>query len=282
MTHINYDDSDSKSSKLHMLGHGLDVSALPHHQEHFLRASEKDDDKKELEDKHRLMLAMLADMVLGIPQNKSNTGSSILSYIGDFLKDLFDNDIPIEEKFSRANERFGTPSYEKFSQVDFSGNADFDQAVEFVLEREGVLSNHKNDRGGLTKYGISQKANPDVDVANLSREDAIGIYKDRYWDSIGADNMDMATALIAFDTSVNSGPGAARKMLAQTGGNVENMLDWRKDNYERIVSNDSSQGVFLNGWMNRLDHLSDAVAGISNRDDIKVATATPVPTLGLS
>lgn len=53
--------------------------------------------------------------------------------------------------------------------------ADFDLSVQFVLEDEGVFTNNLQtdpDRG-LTNFGISQKQNPDVDVAHLTRDGAI-------------------------------------------------------------------------------------------------------------
>jgi hypothetical protein len=285
MTQTGSQDRDGIKTTLHMVGHGLDTAALPHHQEHFLRASEREEKKDKQHSKNLAILSLLADAVIGgATQNGQQTDESLISLIGDFLQDLFNDDISIEDKFSRASEQFGTPSYEKFSSVDFGGQSNFDQAVEFVLEREGLLSNHANDRGGLTKYGISQKANPDVDVANLTRSDAIAIYKDRYWDSIGADNMNMATALVAFDASVNHGVGTAKNMLNETNGDVGDMLKWRLDFYDGIVDRDSSQGVFLNGWNNRIAHLSDAIEDLYERNDnqrtlvaANAAPAAPAP-----
>lgn len=284
MTQTSSQDRDGIKTTMHMVGHGLDTSAVPHHQQHFLRAADREEKKDEKQNKNRILLAMLADAVLGSTQGTKEFDEDLISLISEFIQDLFNGDLPIAEKFERASEKFGTPSYEQFSQVDFSGNANFDQAVEFVLEREGLLSNHVNDRGGLTKYGISQKANPDIDVANLTRNEAIAIYKDRYWDSIGADNMNMATALVAFDASVNHGVGTAKNMLSQTNGDVGDMLKWRLDFYDNIIDRDASQGVFLKGWNNRIAHLSDAVEDIYERNDSQrtlvaanAAPAAPAP-----
>ena len=60
------------------------------------------------------------------------------------------------------------------------GNA-FDKAFANVLRYEGGMT---RDTGGLTKYGISARANPDIDVANLTIDDAKRLYKKRYWDQI--------------------------------------------------------------------------------------------------
>ena len=41
----------------------------------------------------------------------------------------------------------------------------FGQIVDAVLKREGGLVNDADDKGGLTKFGISQRAFPDEDIA---------------------------------------------------------------------------------------------------------------------
>ncbi|NOU11403.1 MAG: hypothetical protein HOO98_15500 [Nitrospira sp.] len=59
--------------------------------------------------------------------------------------------------------------------------ADFTKAVEGVLQREGTFSDQLTDRGGKTNYGISQKQYPNLDLASLTRERAIEIYRRDYW-----------------------------------------------------------------------------------------------------
>jgi hypothetical protein len=266
------------------LGHGLDVdaSAIPNPTDPFQRAGAPSKEREKY-NRDKLMLSMLSSFVMDAAY-KNNDIDNFLESAGTFIKGLFSGQ-SIEESFAQASKTYNTPSYEEFSKVDFAGDADFGKAVEFVLEREGLLSNHSSDRGGLTKYGISQKANPDVDVANLTREDAISIYKDRYWDSIGADKMDMATALVAFDASVNHGVGTAKRMVAESNGDVGAMLNWRLNFYDKIVDRDSSQSVFLAGWNNRIGHLKDAVSSIYSKDDNDNVVATAAqnqPALTLS
>ena len=57
------------------------------------------------------------------------------------------------------------------------------QIIAKVIEREGGerLVNDPDDPGGLTKWGISKRAHPDEDIANLTLDDAIRIYQDKYW-----------------------------------------------------------------------------------------------------
>ena len=57
------------------------------------------------------------------------------------------------------------------------------QIIKEVLRREGgaKLTKDPDDPGGTTKYGISKRANPDVDVENLTEDEAVLIYLDKYW-----------------------------------------------------------------------------------------------------
>ncbi len=91
--------------------------------------------------------------------------------------------------------------------------ADFDTAIVKVLKHEGGYVNDPNDRGGETKYGISKRAYPNVDIANLTLEGAKAIYKRDYWDTINGDlieNQEVAESI--FDYAVNAGVRTASKM----------------------------------------------------------------------
>jgi lysozyme family protein len=96
----------------------------------------------------------------------------------------------------------------------------FDLAVKQVLEEEGLLSNDPIDdpNGGLTKYGISQKQNPDVDVASLTRDTAIAIYKVRYWLRNRCQDMPWPVSVVVFDADVNQGDMPAAKLLQMSLG----------------------------------------------------------------
>ena len=48
----------------------------------------------------------------------------------------------------------------------------FQKALAFTLKWEGGYSNNHNDKGGETRYGISKKAFPDVDIENLTLDQA--------------------------------------------------------------------------------------------------------------
>ena len=67
------------------------------------------------------------------------------------------------------------------------------------------VTNDPDDPGGLTKYGLSQKYNPDLDIATLTEAQAKEIYKERYWDKVNGDELPYPYDLIVADTAVNLG-----------------------------------------------------------------------------
>lgn len=161
--------------------------------------------------------------------------------------------------------------------IDNSGKADFNSAVDAVLKAEGYLSNHKSDRGGLTKYGISQNAHPDINVASLTKDQAVEVYRTRYWNKIdGIESMSKSQALVAFDAAVNHGVSYANKLVRETNGDVTQMLAKREQFYDQIVEKNSSQAVFRRGWGNRIEHLALAVtAPPFSIEGVKYASVDP-------
>jgi lysozyme family protein len=94
----------------------------------------------------------------------------------------------------------------------------FETVVHMVLEHEGGYVDHKDDPGGRTKYGISQRAYPDVNIAELTEEDAADIYKRDYWDRIKGDDLPAGVACVVMDYAVNSGISRASKALQSVCG----------------------------------------------------------------
>ena len=89
----------------------------------------------------------------------------------------------------------------------------FNEAVALVLHHEGGYVNDPDDRGGETKYGISKRAYPDLDIANLTVAEAEGIYFRDYWVAINASSMPPPVALMTFDAAVNMGIRRAARFL---------------------------------------------------------------------
>jgi lysozyme family protein len=89
----------------------------------------------------------------------------------------------------------------------------FEQAFALVLESEGGYVNHPDDPGGETKYGITKRQYPSLDIANLTVEQAKHIYKSDYWDAIKGDFLPPVVAGLTFDSAVNQGVPRAIKMM---------------------------------------------------------------------
>ncbi len=58
----------------------------------------------------------------------------------------------------------------------------FEHAITITLQHEGGYVNDPADPGGETRYGISKRAFPKVDIANLTINKAKAIYKAFYWE----------------------------------------------------------------------------------------------------
>lgn len=130
---------------------------------------------------------------------------------------------------------------------------DRDAIINRVIDKYEGGSRLVTDSGGLTKYGISQNAYPNLDIRNLTREQAVEIYKRDYWNRIGGDRLAPEMRLMAFDTAVNQGVGRANEFLNRSGGDVEAFTALRANHYQNLAeSNPQKYGQYLNGWMNRL------------------------------
>lgn len=94
---------------------------------------------------------------------------------------------------------------------------DFDTAFVKLLGHEGKYSNHPDDPGGETCWGIivseARAWGYTGPMKDLPVEIAKAIYKAKYWDKIRADELPEEIRFDLFDGSVNSGPQQAVKWL---------------------------------------------------------------------
>jgi len=95
----------------------------------------------------------------------------------------------------------------------------FDEIIEKVLEHEGGYVNDPKDLGGETKYGITKRFYPDVDIKNLTIEQATDIYKSDYWDKNKVESLPQNLWHIYFDMCVNMGKRTAVKVLQRAAVN---------------------------------------------------------------
>ena len=102
-------------------------------------------------------------------------------------------------------------------------------------------------------FGINQKHNPDIDVKNLTKEQAADIYRDRYWNKAGVDNAPAAVRGQMFDTAVNMGVDTAKRLLKESGGDPVKFAELRRAEYRAIVAKRPSDAKHLKGWLARVD-----------------------------
>ncbi len=89
----------------------------------------------------------------------------------------------------------------------------FAAAVAEIGEIEGGYVDHPQDRGGPTKFGISQASYPHLDIRNLTEDVAREIYRRDFWDRVGCDLLPAELRLAVFDSAVNQGVSPAVRLL---------------------------------------------------------------------
>lgn len=165
--------------------------------------------------------------------------------------------------------------------------------LEFTLAFEGGYTNRASDPGNWTggavgvgvckgtNFGISAKAYPNLDIINLTREQAAAIYFRDYWTPLRCAEMLVEVALAVFDTAVNLGPHYAIEELQITAGVtadgdigpvtlaavrnqspphlVGDYLARRIDTYVKLSA---EHPEFLSGWTMRTISLAMTVGGL--------------------
>ena len=152
----------------------------------------------------------------------------------------------------------------------------FDEIIDHVLEHEGGYVNDPKDLGGETKYGITKRFYPDVDIKNLTKEDAKKIYYDDYWVRNKVPSLPDNLKYIYFDMCINQGRGTAVRVLQRAvnskGGALEvdgglgpmtlkainkykpcdnRVRCYRLKHYYDLVNKRPEQEKFLFGWFRR-------------------------------
>jgi hypothetical protein len=138
----------------------------------------------------------------------------------------------------------------------FNGNSGgFDAAIDIVLQNEGGYVANDGNSGAPANFGINQKANPDIDVANLTTDKAKQLYKERYWDKYNLEQVPNDVQAIVFDGVVNHRSDFAKELVdaAKNGASLDDIKNMRNEEYMRLASLDPAKyEQFLGGWQNRL------------------------------
>jgi lysozyme family protein len=126
----------------------------------------------------------------------------------------------------------------------------FDRAFAIVVGVEGGYTSDPRDPGGETKYGISKRANPDLDIKNLTLDQAKARYRLKYWPA-GADDWPWAEALLCFDTSVNGG-NWTRWHSMYAGRETEEFIECYQAEHNLYLADLPTFPTFGRGWSRRL------------------------------
>ena len=163
-------------------------------------------------------------------------------------------------------------------------------AIDEIIHTEGGYVNNKADKGGPTKYGITQRTlsyylNRQAsieDVKNVTKETAREIYEKMYLTGPRISTLPFPIQNMILDMAINHGPRNAIKMLQRTvnasgfgpisvdgvlGPNTRKhveeaiskmgkvfqnaVVEERITFMKNIVIRDPSQSVFIDGWVAR-------------------------------
>lgn len=133
----------------------------------------------------------------------------------------------------------------------------FKEGFQFVLKWEGNYVNDPDDPGGETKYGISKRAYPHLNISELKLIDAVYIYYDDYWSKAGCSELEYPFNIVVFDTAVNCGVGRATHWLKKAK-DIDHYMQLRKDYYLGLAESPRFR-KYLRGWLNRLGDLQKLV-----------------------
>lgn len=136
-----------------------------------------------------------------------------------------------------------------------------DRVIGFVLhdlEGGNAVVHYSQADGGTTKFGIAQKFNPGVDVANLSEAEARAIAHRKYW-LPEFDHVDPRTAAVAFDAQYIGGAG--ERILRESGGDPARAIEAYRTYLNHLADTVPGKEKFRRGWNNRVDKLAALIGG---------------------
>ena len=157
----------------------------------------------------------------------------------------------------------------------------FRDACRFVVDALEGGGKPIRDQGGLTRWGISQRAYPTLDIEHLTRDRAETLYHEDFWRPVRGYALPPALSLVVFDAAVNQGVTRAAKMLQKAlrlevvdgvigpitvsaakmampqSELIVRFLSERLNEYEWLARTDPQKhGSSLLGWRNRLYRLA--------------------------
>lgn len=160
----------------------------------------------------------------------------------------------------------------------------YNECLNRLLKDEGGYTNHPDDKGGPTNFGITiadyrRYIKPGAtieDVKAMKLDEAKVIYRKRYWDAIDADNLPSGIDYCLFDYGVNSGVGRVR-MIKKKFESIKDPVKYinavcnERLEFMHNIRGGKDWSVFGRGWASR-------VAGVRTRSVQLAQTSTPENT----
>lgn len=153
-------------------------------------------------------------------------------------------------------------------------------AFETGGDKSGAYHHDPKDAGGETKWGISKKAHPQLNIKALTYSQAVEIYKTQYWNDLYDYLLSDMLAFKLFDMGILMGPKKAIKYLQEAvvnqgftiakDGNFgvitltatnnlkpellyDSYIQLLEKHFRRITLFRPANKRFLKGWLRRLD-----------------------------
>lgn len=151
--------------------------------------------------------------------------------------------------------------------MNYEGDKEFQRCIQFVLEQEcrrqkdGTLDdgyvNDPHDPGGETKYGISHRAYPKLDIKSLTLANALAIYYRDYWYT--AKSTPFPLNVCVLDCAVNEGTKIATQFLQVVGGDYNKYIQQRVEHYNALLHgkflDNPNRMSYQKSWYTRLNNL---------------------------
>lgn len=172
----------------------------------------------------------------------------------------------------------------------------FDRALKLALAHEGGFSNHRDDPGGATNFGVTQatfdawlkrQGKPARSVRTITDTEVAAIYKRQYWDAISGDDLPSGLDYAVFDYAVNSGPGRAVKDLQRVlgvkvdgalgvntlnairGKSVARLIADLCDTRMRFLKSLKHWSTFGKGWTRRVNDVRSAATAMAGNGHVQ-------------
>lgn len=145
--------------------------------------------------------------------------------------------------------------------------------IDFILRHEGGYVDDPDDPGGETKFGISKRSYPDLDIKSLTKQQATEIYERDFYNRVRGDDLPVWLALMVTDFAVNAGIKTAVAILQRLVGETDDGIMGKKtiaackskasralrqsyttsreSYYDALVARKPVMKRFINGWKMR-------------------------------